>query len=487
MRSRTVISIIAMTLSAAAAIPPRMVAQDNRDRRATLIEFDAPGAAKTSSPACAPYCGTVAYDNNDFGDIVGFYTDANIIPHGFLRAPNGHITSFDAPGAGLGHGLNQGTAAYAINDFGVIAGQFQDSSYVYHGFVRYWDGSFITFDEPDAGTGANQGTLAYDINLVGTTAGVYIDASNVQHGFVRSRNDFASFDPTGSVLTYVCEETCLNPDGTVAGFYFDSSFTPHGFVRQPDGTITSFDAPGAIGTVAASITPYGVIGGYFLDSSFVSHGFVRHRDGSFTTFDDPEAGAGTTPPPQGTYPFSISLGGATTGEYFDASGNGHGFERFPDERFANFDAPGAAPGPNAGTRPSTNNAEGEVAGWYVDAGGLNHGFLWIPGRRDDYALSLRNPSQDDSALPNPAVRLSLDEGISGSMQRQMAISRFVSRLPVPEKVRALLLKRTLAGELEMPCAPATLGGYEEKLDVRRHCQRGDLSTAIASEIELRNS
>jgi hypothetical protein len=73
--------------------------------------------------------------------------------------------------------------------------------------------------------------------------------------------------------------------------------------------------------------------------------------------------------------------GITAGQYFDASNNAHGFERFPDGQFANFDAPHAALGSTAGTRPSTN-AEGEVAGWYIDAGGLNHGFLWIPGSLD---------------------------------------------------------------------------------------------------------
>jgi hypothetical protein len=58
---------------------------------ARLVEFDAPGAATVSSPACTPYCGTVAYDNNDLGVIVGFYTDPNIVPHGFLRFPNAQI------------------------------------------------------------------------------------------------------------------------------------------------------------------------------------------------------------------------------------------------------------------------------------------------------------------------------------------------------------------------------------------------------------
>ena len=359
-------------------------------REARLVEFDAPGAATVSSPVCAPNCGTVAFDNNDLGVIVGFYTDPNIVPHGFLRLVHGQFISFDAPGAGLGHGLNQGTAAYAISDLGEIAGQFQDPSYVFHGFVRYPNGAFTTFDAPNAGTQANQGTLAFNINLRGTTAGVYIDTGNVDHGLVRSpANKFISFDPAGSVFTFVCEETCLNLDGTVVGFYFDSSGVPHGFVRHVNGTIASFDAPApvgltTIGTVAGSINPQGVIAGYSLDSNFVFHGFVRRPDGSFITFDDPEAGTSTPPQGgfQGTAAFSINPWGAITGQYFDASNNAHGFERFPDGQFANFDAPHAGPGSAAGTRPSTNNAEGEVAGWYIDAGGLNHGFLWIPGAPD---------------------------------------------------------------------------------------------------------
>lgn len=36
----------------------------------------------------------------------GFYTDTNIVPHGFLRKTDGEIVSFDAPGAGLGYGLD---------------------------------------------------------------------------------------------------------------------------------------------------------------------------------------------------------------------------------------------------------------------------------------------------------------------------------------------------------------------------------------------
>ena len=49
----------------------------------------------------------------------------------------------------------------------------------------------------------------------------------------------------------------------------------HGFVRAADGTIVTFDAPGAISTGGTSISPSGQVMGGYTDSNFVSHGLVR--------------------------------------------------------------------------------------------------------------------------------------------------------------------------------------------------------------------
>jgi len=100
---------------------------------------------------------------------------------------------------------------------------------VNHGFLRASDGTFTTFDVPQAGTGAFEGTI-----------------------------------PAGS-----------NPSGATTGFYSDSNFVTHGFIRAADGTIVIFDAPGAVGTGAISITPSGAATGSYSDANFVSHGFVR--------------------------------------------------------------------------------------------------------------------------------------------------------------------------------------------------------------------
>jgi hypothetical protein len=70
---------------------------------------------------------TFAGGANAPGDIVGIYTDASGVSHGFLF--NGAYTSFDYPGAIF-------TEATGINPSGVIVGLYVDSAGVVHGFIR---------------------------------------------------------------------------------------------------------------------------------------------------------------------------------------------------------------------------------------------------------------------------------------------------------------------------------------------------------------
>ena len=56
--------------------------------------------------------------------------------HSFVRAKDGTITTFDAPGAGTGPGQGSGIFSEAINPSGAIAGAYIDSSNVFHGFLR---------------------------------------------------------------------------------------------------------------------------------------------------------------------------------------------------------------------------------------------------------------------------------------------------------------------------------------------------------------
>jgi hypothetical protein len=353
------------------------------DQHPRLIEFDAPGATTVNAPLCSGQCGTTPFANNDAGTVVGTYTDEYVVPHGFIRKRDGHIISFDAPGAGLASELDQGTLPYAINDRDVIAGQYQAPDFLYHAFIRWPDGSYESFEAPDAGTTAQQvvggptvGTLAYDINSDGTTAGDYFDENSVSHGFVRSRSgQIQEFDPPNSVYTSVCEETCLNRDGTATGSFLDASSVSHGWLRHADGSIEVFDAPGAgtgqyTGTAPASINEEGEIAGYVITNAGAPTAFVRHRDGSFANYLYPGS--------LGTVFYSVNRFGVTAGDYLDSDVVFHGISRSRSGEVKIFDAPDAGTGQYQGTRSSTNNARGEVAGWVTDTSGLNHGFVWVP-------------------------------------------------------------------------------------------------------------
>ena len=70
---------------------------------------------------------------------MGYYIDPSNVAHGFLRAPHGETTTFDAPGAGtLGPAQNmyQGTFPMTNNAAGAISGFYIDQNYAYHGFLR---------------------------------------------------------------------------------------------------------------------------------------------------------------------------------------------------------------------------------------------------------------------------------------------------------------------------------------------------------------
>jgi hypothetical protein len=78
---------------------------------------------------------------NDFGAITGYYLDANNVYRGFVRNPEGKVTSFDAPAADTTPGSYNGTFPVSINDEGAITGYYLDSKEVNHGFLllpREW-------------------------------------------------------------------------------------------------------------------------------------------------------------------------------------------------------------------------------------------------------------------------------------------------------------------------------------------------------------
>ena len=181
---------------------------------------------------------TTANAVNDAGTIVGEYSDANG-SHGFIRAADGALTTFDVPGAenifGVPDVYNP-THSGSINAAGTVSGLYPDARHVNHGFLRAVDETITTFDAPGAGTETRQGTYANSINSSGAIAGAYLDVGNTWHGFVRAPDGTMTtielpHDPYGGVYL-----SAINTAGHIAGSH-DAVFNIGALTRGPFGFV----------------------------------------------------------------------------------------------------------------------------------------------------------------------------------------------------------------------------------------------------------
>jgi Chitobiase/beta-hexosaminidase C-terminal domain len=240
--------------SDAGAVRHGFVCTDVLSGTQNCTTFDPQGAGTSATQ------GTIALSINSEGDVAGFYIDANKTDHGFIRtAATGAITApIDAPGAGTGSGGNisfQGTVVTSIDAAGDVAGVYADSSGVYHGFLRAaGTGNFTSpIDAPLAGAGGLfPGTSPASLNNAGVMAGIYQGSSGLTHGFVRAANGTitAPLDEPNATTGGVGElpggtaNVSINDSGTVTGGYFDKNGVIHGFVLGPGAAVApTFNPP----------------------------------------------------------------------------------------------------------------------------------------------------------------------------------------------------------------------------------------------------
>jgi hypothetical protein len=202
-----------------------------------FVSFDAPGAGTTAT------FGTFPQSINFGGAITGNYIDANNVNHGFLRAPRGgKLISFDVPGAGTAAGSGFGTFPVSLNAAGTITGHYTDASKVNDGFLRGPQGEITTFEAPGADTaeGSGNGTFPESINGAGATTGHYIGRNAlgiVNHGFLRSpQGDIVTFDvpDASSAPGDGTFPRSINANGAVIGNYSAADKEVNrGFLRSP--------------------------------------------------------------------------------------------------------------------------------------------------------------------------------------------------------------------------------------------------------------
>ncbi len=320
-RIKYVVGLAVATMAIMAATTPLLGAQAaGSDQPYAFKTIDATNGASTWVMA-----------NNASGEIVGYYSDANKVFHGFLLRA-GAFTTLDFPGNDVAW-----TQVAAINDAGDTAGIYSLKSPApagnVHGFLRTSAGEWSTQDYPE-GTHLMAGG-AYGILADGTVVGCFHDGNppTAMFGYAKGPGGATSFNypPDAPFAMHYG----VTPDGkTVVGGYLLGKNQPdnwHGYVFD-SGNVVSFDVPGKAGTQAMGISPgRSVVGVYkvLAGTTWFAHGFVANTRGSL----DPTGWS-----------------------------------------FAMVDVPGAAQ-----TIVRSLNANGELAGYYVDAGGATHGFLATAG------------------------------------------------------------------------------------------------------------
>ena len=236
-----------------------------------------------------------------------------------------------------------------------------------------WAQSYTTVDFP----GATATTLNGGPNPQGTAVGSYT-ASGVTHGFtLTSHGVFTSFDPPGSTLTI---PNFISPQGTIVGLYLDAGSVSHGFILS-GGNYTTVDFPGAAGTALTGLNPSGEISGFYCSdpacgetgnaSTDVEHSFVLSKKGGiFTSFDPPGA--------TGSVASTVNPSGAVVGAY-DTTAEGTCFNSCQGyllyhRTFVTIDFPGGI-----FTFVGGNNPSGDIVGEYVDASDVGHSYLLSHG------------------------------------------------------------------------------------------------------------
>ena len=322
-----------------------------------LASLASVGYAQTVTTFDAPNAGfTIATAINSAGQITGYYEDTiDQITRGFLREPDGTITTFDGPPLTLTY--TSFTFARTINSAGQIAGSYFESSVPAgesrgHGFLRDRDGTITPFD-----IGTADHVLNTAINPAAQIAGSYVfsDLPSPTAAFLRQ--------PDGSITTFYDHSgftvfTAINPAGQITGY----GGAIGAFLRQRSGSITAFHIPNSIYTYPVGINSTGRITGYYSDASYFYHGFLRQPGGTITTFDALNSSA--------TLPQAINAASQIAGQYQDPNGRIHGFLRQRDGSITTIDVPSSTY-----TYPVGINSAGQITGYYFD-GWAYHGFIF---------------------------------------------------------------------------------------------------------------
>jgi hypothetical protein len=262
-----------------------------------IITFHVPGSKAT-----------IPVSINTAGYITGYYNLPSKtpvvfdIPQGFVRTPDGKITTFGNP-VTTASSSSFWAQPVTINVAGEIIGNYPNVALASVVFLRSAAGAVLTFS---LGLGAHYSTVATGLNAGGAIVGYASSQSlNLAQGFLWSGqgtppNPGGGFTPitvAGSTGTF---PTGINAHGTIVGCYAAGGIY-HYFVRAHDGVVKTLYLPGTVPDCIAAFTPgfiavvpqpilvndQGTIIGYTTTAAQIATAFIRLENGVVTTFNYP--------------------------------------------------------------------------------------------------------------------------------------------------------------------------------------------------------
>jgi hypothetical protein len=256
------------------------------------------------------------------------------------------------------------TDTFAVNNLGMIAGDYVDSNNVQHAMILAGK-KLTTVDHPNCVTtgGFAAGAIAfYGINKSGAAAGWCASTqTGLDLAFVYAGGKFTTINFPKSTST---QAIGISDDGDVVGLYIDSSAVQHGFLKR-GAAYTSIDVKGDTSTEAWGINNRDQITVFALSSTGSYESFIYNRK-TFKKISDPNAGT------IGTIARIVNNKGDVAGAYFDSSGFEVGF-LLHDGQYYDVKDPNA----NNNTRPDGLNDKLEIVGRYTTTSGANVGFKAI--------------------------------------------------------------------------------------------------------------
>jgi len=256
----------------------------------------------------------------------------------------------------------QETDTYAINNSGMIAGDYVDSASVQHPMILVGK-KLITADHTGCLNSPGTAPAFYGINSAGVASGFCLTSTDtIAFTYSMKTKKFTDIKIKGATGV---EASGINDSGAIVGTYIDSAGVGHGFLKV-GAKVTKLDPPGVVsgvmGPANGFINDKGVITIFGADSN----GTLR----SFTTADKGKTykpfhgkGEGTT----GTAIHNINNKGDIVATVFDTAGNRHGILLHGGKQFV-FDDP-QGDGPNATRADGLNDKLGIVGRYGAGAFG----------------------------------------------------------------------------------------------------------------------